>query len=441
MFDHALARSPTTTPQAASRVRFSLRLLVIVLVAVTACLPIFWVSLSKVLLFVTGLFWLLHRLLSKKLSDEEAPTLWTSVAVLGVLLAFACSLLWTEADLANAVTGLVRHAKLLTIVLLASLIRSRQEARLALGVFAVGQTVYLLSSWMLFVGLPVPWAMEAATPYIVFSSYLDQGIMFAINAGIAWHLRHEKLWHPILGGTYAVLALANVLLLLEGRAGYLIALALLTLAAAWALPKHFRLLALVVTPTVLSAALWVGSQQVQQRVSRLVVEATQFTKTGVVADQDSAAFRLNAWYRSVQGIQEKPWVGHGVGAWSPTVKRLQGAQAEVIFGVSALSNPHQEFLLWAVELGVGGALLLAGLMVAIAADARRLPVPVQRATLSVLAAMLIACLFNSALFDDLLGDFFCVSLGLLLALGRHGLAQPPSNQAWVASPATSQSRA
>ena len=35
------------------------------------------------------------------------------------------------------------------------------------------------------------------------------------------------------------------------------------------------------------------------------------------------------------------------------------------------------------------------------------------------AALLIACLFNCALYDALIGDFFCVVIGLLLALAAH----------------------
>jgi hypothetical protein len=44
--------------------------------------------------------------------------------------------------------------------------------------------------------------------------------------------------------------------------------------------------------------------------------------------------------------------------------------------------------------------------------------------------MAVACLFNSALYDDLMGDYFCVVLGLLMALGAHEHAiaklQPPN---------------
>ena len=62
-------------------------------------------------------------------------------------------------------------------------------------------------------------------------------------------------------------------------------------------------------------------------------------------------------------------------------------------------------------------LLLIGLFIGMARDAMRFPDSVKQAMMAVVAATAVACLFNSALYDDLMGDFFCVSLGLLMALG------------------------
>jgi hypothetical protein len=70
-----------------------------------------------------------------------------------------------------------------------------------------------------------------------------------------------------------------------------------------------------------------------------------------------------------------------------------------------------------VELGILGPLLFVTIMLSIAADGRNFKPPVRKALWSVLAALAVACLFNSALYDDLIGDFFCVALGILLALG------------------------
>ena len=44
---------------------------------------------------------------------------------------------------------------------------------------------------------------------------------------------------------------------------------------------------------------------------------------------------------------------------------------------------------------------------------------VRRAQKSVIVAIGIAALFNCTLYDALIGDFFCVTLGLLIALGQH----------------------
>ena len=137
----------------------------------------------------------------------------------------------------------------------------------------------------------------------------------------------------------------------------------------------------------------------------------------------SSGWRLNAWQRSIQAIQEQPVLGHGVGSWAVAVKRLQGETGAKVFGEGNASNPHQEYLLWGVELGLGGFLLLIALMISMALDARRFTPGVQKALWSVISALAVACLFNSSLYDDLIGDFFCVVLGLLLAMGMR--QEPP----------------
>jgi len=216
-------------------------------------------------------------------------------------------------------------------------------------------------------------------------------------------------------------------LLLEGRSGYLVALTTIALAIMWAMPRHLRVPALVITPVVLLLGLSLASDKVHERVTKIFRESQNFAHTQQVAEGDSSGWRLNAWLRSVQALQEKPLQGHGVGNWALVVKRIQGSDADAIFGQGNHSNPHEEYLLWAVELGIGGALLLLALFISIARDALRFPLPIQQALLGVVAATAVACLFNSALYDDLMGDFFCVSLGLLMALGVRSGATPSAD--------------
>lgn len=400
---------------------WSFRLGLVCLAALSVSLPMAWISLAKVLVFVTALVVLLGHVAGRR-TDPQIRQLWTPWALAVLLLFSACSLWWTGADLPSAVESFIKHAKLLEVVLLVSLIRSVAEARMALTFFACGQAFVLLSSWLMFLGIAVPWHANAPTPYVVFSTYLDQSIMFATTASVFWYLRSDKLWPQWLGILLAVLALANTLLLLEGRSGYVVALTAIALAAMWTMPPRLRLATLVITPVVLLLGLSLGSAQVQERVTKILRESQEYASGQTVQMESSSGWRLNAWRRSLQAMQDKPLLGHGVGAWTPAVKRLEGSAATKVFGEGNHSNPHHEYLLWGVELGVGGSLLLLAALACMARDALRFPTNVQRATLAVVAATAVACLFNSALYDDLMGDFFCVALGLLMALGTRSMA-------------------
>ena len=47
---------------------------------------------------------------------------------------------------------------------------------------------------------------------------------------------------------------------------------------------------------------------------------------------------------------------------------------------------------------------------------------------STVVALAIACAFNSSNYDALIGDFFCVLLGLLLALGSSRFSDPQKKE-------------
>ncbi len=403
----------SNTPEARSG--WSFHLILVCLAAVSVSLPMAWISLAKVLLFICGLAYLIVNHF-KQQSDSALSELWTPRIVLAILIAFSLSLLWTEADKDFALRTLVKHAKLMVILLLISLIRTVREARIGVTAFAAGQAFVLLNSWLLAVGVSIPWVTNPAATYVVFAtSYLDQSIMFATTAAVFWHLRSDKLWPRWLAGVFAAAALLNVFLLLPGRTGYVVAVAMLSLAAMWAMPKPLRLATLIGAPMIVLLAAYFGSVKVEQGLSRIVLESQSYTQQAEVGS--SSGWRLNAWHRSLQAMEEKPWLGYGVGSWTPAIKRFEDHTATQNFGAGNSSNPHQEYLLWGVELGIGGSALLLALLVGVARDTQRFTPAIGRATLSVLTAIAVACLFNSALYDALMGDFFCISLGLLLALG------------------------
>ena len=84
-----------------------------------------------------------------------------------------------------------------------------------------------------------------------------------------------------------------------------------------------------------------------------------------------------------------------------------------------MSNPHQEYLLWGVELGVFGIILLLSFFICLLRDSLKFSINIQRSMIAVTLATACACLFNSTLYDGLIGDYFCVILGLIFAWGIH----------------------
>jgi O-antigen ligase len=219
----------------------------------------------------------------------------------------------------------------------------------------------------------------------------------------------------LLAPALGALALFNVLFVLKGRTGYIAALTVIVAALLWETRAHWRWQAVLIPALGLAVLASVSlSPQIRSRVELAAAETLAFRPGNI--EPSSTGARLNFWYRSAQAIAERPLTGFGAGSWGAQYKRLD-AGADPWYKGSG-GNPHQEFLLWGVLLGVGGMALLLALLVTLWRDAGRLPQPQARAMKTVILMLATTGMFNSVLYDGEIGDYFCLMLGLLLALGR-----------------------
>ena len=344
----------------------------------------------------------------------------TPITVWVAFFAFALSLLWTVAPPAEALGSTAKYGKLIMIPLMVLLIRDRREAGYALGAFVAAQVFLVGSSWMLFAHLPVPWATSrmALNEYAVFSSYLDQGIMNAVFAAICWHLKDlaPGRFGRQLAVFVALAALANVFFVLSGRTGHVVAIALLSMAVMWEMPNRYRA-AIVLLPFLLALGLFFSSPKVRDRLTLVNTEVQSYSTQA--EPSTSSGIRLNLWRRAIQIIGQHPLAGAGVGSWSREFNRLQREQNPAHIDIDSNGNPHQEYLLWGVQLGIPGILLFFALLVSVLRDTMKMETPYARAAQSTVLALAVACLFNSSLYDAQIGDFFCILIGLLLALGLN----------------------
>jgi O-antigen ligase len=416
--------------QSFPNVRFSL----VCFAAVAVSLPVAIVSIAKLLLFVGALVVILKGWRNPSYCATKSQGT-SSRMVLAVLAIMAVSGLWSTGSTDDILVSLAKHGKLLEIPILLCLIRSRQEALVALAFFVAGQVFLLLSTGMMVAGIVIPWATskEVGVSYAVFSSYLDQSIMTGILAALCWHMRdfaptrYKTLMSLISSG----LALVCVFFVFQGRTGHAVAIALLSIAIFWETPKKFRL-AIAAVPIALTLLLAATSDKVHDGLLELR-NAKAVYKSGDVPT--SSGTRLELWRRSLQSIAENPMHGTGVGSWSNEFNR-QRERIEPATHVKIAGNPHQEFLLWGVELGIGGMLIFCALLFSFYRDSRKFDQQTRRALQSVVVAVAIACMFNCTLYNAKIGDFFCIALGLLLALGAHAmtgtLAAPArAAPAWV----------
>ena len=379
-------------------------------------------SISKLLIALTGL-----AIVSEAIARRKTlPTLYqlSSVKLVFLMLGLlALSATYTDATAAQALGDWGKYAKLILIPLTVILLRTPAHCRRALALLLASQTFVLLSSYLLSLGWTLPWVQadrNGATT--VFTTYLDQAVMTAGFAALCWHFRSSTASKALTwtAAALALLAFVNVIFLLDGRSGHVAMLVVAALAVGWALPRKWRWLMIAAPLLVGLVALSTGSA-FQERMRLGVAETIDYAQRN--DKSTSIGIRLNFWHRSLQAIAEKPLTGHGVGSWRQQFLRLEGPGASL--GSSLRSNPHQEFLQWGVQLGLPGMALVLALIVCLLRDARGFEQPARQALQSVVAVFAVACLFNSALFDALIGDYFCLSLGLLLACGLVGVRNTP----------------
>ncbi len=400
--------------------RFSL----VCLAAAAVSFPIAIIGLAKLLLLLCALIVLVCQLLRH---GERSPLLpgAASPMMLLALAYLAAGALWNTGSTEEALQALVKHGKLILIPVVLSLLRSRREALIALAFFGGAQVFLLASTWLHYAGVPIAWITSKeqglcdTCSYAIFSSYLDQSIMSAVLAAVAWHCRSylPGRWRTLLAPTIALLALGCVFLIFQGRTAYLIAVVLIALTIAWELPRRLQLGAALLVLALL-AALLATSNQVRQRVLEVDYGIQGYQQSG--KPSSSAGTRIFLWLGSLRLIETSPLHGTGTGSWKKEFNELTRSSADQTPTQGTLAavypNPHQEFLLWGVELGLPGIALLCAVLLALYRDSRQLETPARRAMQSILAALTLACLFNCALYDALIGDFFCIALALMAAL-------------------------
>jgi O-antigen ligase len=333
-----------------------------------------------------------------------------AVAALGLMLLGAAGALWSQGAHDDVLLFLNKYSKLLLIPILITVVEP-DDRRHGLVAMAAGLVLSLALSYALAFGwLPAEWPLtarpgnpSALKNYISHNIFMAYGVLlFCVFAWKAASPRARWAWIVLAG-----LAAVN-LSMVEGRSGYLVlaAIVVVTLFQIW---RWRGVVAATILVGIAFATAFTAAPVFKQRVTLAVAQVQKYS---LDADNTTSIGMRLRWYQnSLELIREHPLLGAGTGGFPKAYKDRFGSVAG-----TATRNPHNQYLLTTVELGILGLGALLFLFYCHARASARLTDPATRILArGLLALMLVGCLFNSFLLDHNEGVFFCWLTGLLLA--------------------------
>jgi O-antigen ligase len=326
----------------------------------------------------------------------------------------AIGMLWADVNWSERIAGLSGFHKLLFIPLLLAQFRRSGHARWAIIGFLASAVVLLAVSWVL-VFFPALYWRGIRSPGVPVKDYIMQSAIFAIcafgligEAAAVWRTRARLSLGLLL---LAAAFVANIVYVSTARTTLVVLAVMLLL---WGL-RQFGwkgALGAALTGIILAGAVWVSSPYLRERISGSMKEMQTY-ESGQV--NSPTGLRIEYWKKSLAFIAEAPLLGHGTGTIPKLFQRDATARTlpELI-----TTNPHNQTLAVAIELGLVGVIVLLAMWLAHFALFRGASLAAWFGLL-VVSYNVISSLFNSHLFDFGQGWLYVLGVGITGGMVLH----------------------
>lgn len=309
---------------------------------------------------------------------------------------------------------LTKYDDLILFALMLPIFSTPQMRRYGQHAFMMAMALTLILSYLIWLGafqhLPLFTDRSPDNP-VVFKLQITHGIfmsfaafMFAVHA-----VNTSGKWRWLMLAA-SLLAAYNVLLMTQGRTGYVVIIAL----GIYLIFSYFRSRNLVLGLGLIiaaSAVIYMASPKIQSRVTLAIHEAQAWQSMQSGSGASSTGMRLNYYTNAARIIRKNPLLGVGTGGFETAYAReIEGT------AMAPANNPHNQFLLFWAQTGIVGLaafLFLLGLAWRAAAWLQS-PTEILLAR-GLLVTIVTGCLFNSLLLDHAEGLFFAWFGGLLFA--------------------------
>jgi O-antigen ligase len=344
--------------------------------------------------------------------DDLTQVLKTPAGALPVMLVVlaALGLLWADVSWAERWSGLTPFAKLLVLPLLMAQFRRSERGLWVLGAFLASCCLLLFASvatlirpevfmlrWFKVYGVPVKDYLTQSGEFIVC------GFILLYLALETWRSRRFAVAAPSL--LLAIAFFADVFFIATSRTTLLSIPFILVLFALRQF--HWKaMIAVLACGLVAGVAIWASSEQVRMKLGNIVQEIEQYQSEDFPS---SAGLRIIFWAKSISIVSDAPAFGHGTGSigakFAPLAKPGEGASSYVA------TNPHNQVLNVAIQLGLAGVFLVVAMWAAHLVLFWQ-PGLVAWIGLVVVAQNVIGSQLNSHLFDFTQGWLYVLGVGV-----------------------------
>jgi len=323
------------------------------------------------------------------------------------LLAVA-GMLWADVSLGERLKGLEPFHKLLAIPLLLAQFRRSGHAPWVSTGFLISCTILLIASY----ADALSWDRMhwAGAPGVPVKDWITQSGVFAICVfGLtdalvdAWLAGRRRLAWALAG--LAALFVVDIAYVTTSRTT-LVAIPILIIVFGLMRLGVRGTLALVAGCAAIVTILWVSSPYMRFRVNSVVSEVSLYRAEDAAT---SSGLRMEFWRKSLQFVAQAPLMGHGTG----TIHTLFSKAVTPGGGASSVasSNPHQQILAVAIQLGLIGAVVLLAMWIAHLLMFAQVGF-VAWCGLVVVTQNLVGSMFNSHLLDFTQGWLYVFGVGV-----------------------------
>lgn len=379
------------------------------------CLCCFFVPLSSSFMSISFAGLVLCWFFSgevKKLPNiiQENKSTWFPLLLFAILFlgVFYSSASWEE-----SLMILKKYRELLYFPIILSFLhteRKRQPktnpSRYAKCALFAGMVVLMLLSYSMYFGwIPIAKFGYSTIHHITHSFFMAILAFWALQNSLVLKERDKK-WYRVVFFSVFLLAMANLFFIAFGRSGMVIFAILLVLTILQKLRIHQTILSLLLVCGLL-IGIYFTSQNFSARVDATINEVVHY-QPGV--SRSSLGMRFDWWHNSIQLIEKSPLIGYGTGSFATEQQKIITDKK-----TQPSDNPHNEYLLLGVQLGLPGIFVFLALLIHFFRISYILPQKEKNILQGVVLAFAWGCLANSWLLDSHPGHFFMVITAILIS--------------------------